>query len=165
MPPLHFPLVHNTYDGLGHRGFYSICHTPLNHFWWLSLNSNIKWYVNTCHQCQLHQTVQICILPTITSPAPLFYKVYIDTMFIPFALGFCYIIQAQCSLTIWPKWCTLCTETSCMLGTLIFKEILYRWGAVEQIVTDNSHIHISVYSITCKPIALLSSNTESFMTY
>jgi hypothetical protein len=163
MPPLRFSLVRDAHDGLGHKGFYSTRHTLLDRFWWPSLNSDVKWYVDTCHQCQLRQTVQVRIPPTIATPAPLFHKVYIDTMFMPLTSGFRYIVQARCSLTAWPEWHALHTETGRMLGTFIFEEILCRWGAVEQIVMDNGtayvaaldwlsgrygicHIHISAYN-------------------
>src|SRR5216683_7912868 len=144
MLPLHFSLVCDAHNGLGHRGFYSTCHNLLDHFWWPSLNSNVKWYVKTCHQCQLCQTMQVRIPPTIASPMLLFHKVYINTMFMPFALGFRYIVQARCSLTMWPEWCALHTETGRTLGTFIFEEIVCRWGAVEQIVTDNGTAYVVV---------------------
>jgi hypothetical protein len=64
---------------------------------------------------------------------------------------------------VWPEWHTLRTETSHTLGAFIFEEILCRWGAVREIVTDNGttyvvaldwlssrfgihHIHISAYN-------------------
>jgi hypothetical protein len=40
-------------------------------------------------------------------------------------------------LSMWPEWCALHLETDCMLGSFIFEEILCRWGAAEEIVTDN----------------------------
>ena len=72
-------------------------------------------------------------------------------------------MQAQCSLTAWPEWRALHVETGRTLGNFIFEEILCRWGAVGEIVTDNGtayitalewladkygihHIHISVYN-------------------
>jgi len=64
-------------------------------------------------------------------------------MFMPPAGGFRYIVQAQCSLTAWPKWCALRVETSHTLGNFIFKEILCRWGAVGKIVTDNGTAYIA----------------------
>jgi hypothetical protein len=84
-------------------------------------------------------------------------------MFMSLAGGYRYIVQAQCSLTAWPEWCVLRVETGHTIGTFIFKEILCRWGAVEEIVTDNGtayvlamhwlvdrygieHIHISAYN-------------------
>jgi hypothetical protein len=77
--------------------------------------------------------------------------------------GFKYIIQARCLLTAWPEWRALRTETGVTIGRFIFEEILCRWGAVEEIVTDNGsayiaaldwlstkygirHIHISAYN-------------------
>ena len=100
----HFTLICAAHDELGHRGFYSTHRTITNHFWWPSLKHNIRWYVDTCHTCQLHQTTKVHIPPTITPPAPLFCKAYIDTMLMPLTGGFCYITQARCSLTAWPEW-------------------------------------------------------------
>jgi hypothetical protein len=84
-------------------------------------------------------------------------------MLMPHAAGFRYIIQAQCSLTAWPEWRALRVETGQTLAVFIFEDILCRWGAVEEIVTDNGaafvaaldtlasrygirHIHISAYN-------------------
>ena len=84
-------------------------------------------------------------------------------MFMPHAGGYRYITQAWCSLTAWPKWHALHVETSQMIRAFIFEEILCRWEAVEEIMTDNGtayiaaldwlqdkygiqHIHISAYN-------------------
>jgi len=137
--------------------------TVLDQFWWPALANNIKQHITTCHECQLRQTTKIRIPPTVAIPAPLFCKAYIDTMLMPPTSGFRYIVQAQCSLSTWPEWHTLCIKTACTLATFIFKDILCRWGAIEEIVTDNStvfittldwltdhydirHIHISAYN-------------------
>jgi len=156
-------LVHDAHDKLGHKGLYSTRRTLLNCFWWPALKSNVKWYVQTCHECQICQTMHVHLPPTIDTPVPLFRKVHIDTMFMPHAGGYRYIMQAWCSLTAWPEWRALQVETSKTIGAFIFKEILCRWGAVEEIVTDNGtayvatldwltdrygirHIHISAYN-------------------
>ena len=73
----------------------------------------------------------------VAALAPLFHKAYVDMMFMPHASGYQYIIQAQCSLTAWPKWHALHTETRHTLGTFLFEEVLCRWGAVAKIVTNN----------------------------
>jgi hypothetical protein len=84
-------------------------------------------------------------------------------MFMPPAGGYRYIVQARCSLTAWPEWRALRVETGRTLATFIFEEILCRWGAVGEIVTDNgtafvaaldwlanrygiNHIRISAYN-------------------
>ncbi len=61
----------------------------------------------------------------------------------PHASGFRYIVQARCSLTAWPEWCALRVETGHTLGAFLFEEILCRWGAVREIVTDNGTAYIA----------------------
>ena len=62
-------LVRDAHDKLGHKGFYSTRCTLLDRFWWPSLEQNVKWYVETCHQCQLRQTTKVRIPPTVDTPA------------------------------------------------------------------------------------------------
>jgi hypothetical protein len=58
-------------------------------------------------------------------------------MHMPKAGGFSYIIQAWCSLISYPEFCLLRQETAVAVGKFIFTDILCRWGAVEELVTDN----------------------------
>jgi len=84
-------------------------------------------------------------------------------MLMPHTAGFHYIVQARCSLTAWPEWRMLRTETGRTLAAFIFEDLLCQWGAIEEIVTDNGaafvaaldtladqygirHIHISAYN-------------------
>ncbi len=135
-------IIHTIHNNLGHKGFYSTRCTLTDHFWWPTINQDVKWYISTCHQCQLWQTTKVSIAPSIPAPTPLFRKVYIDTMFMTPATGFHYIVQAHCLLTAWPEWRALCTETGTTLGRFIFEDILCRWGAVEEIVTNNGTAYI-----------------------
>jgi hypothetical protein len=64
-------------------------------------------------------------------------------MFMPLASGFRYIVQARCSLSAWPEWRALRTETGRTIGAFIFEDILCRWGAVAEIVTDNGTAYIA----------------------
>jgi len=84
----HYALVHDVHDKLGHKGFYSTCCTLLDCFWWPLLESDVKWYVQTCHKCQICQTTHIHLLLTVDTPTLLFCKVYIDTMFMPHMGGY-----------------------------------------------------------------------------
>jgi len=129
--------IREAHDNLGHKGFYSTLRTILDRFWWPTLAQDVKQHVTTCHECQLRQTTKVRIPPTVATPAPLFRKAYIDTMLMPPAAGYRYIVQARCSLTAWPEWRALRTETGRTLAAFIFEEILCRWGVVEEIVTDN----------------------------
>jgi len=91
LPPQCLSLIRDAHDNLGHKGFYSTRRTIFDRFWWPSLEQDIKWYITTCHQCQLRQTTKIRILPTVAVPAPLLRKLYVDTMLMPPAGGFHYI--------------------------------------------------------------------------
>ena len=128
---------------MGHKGFYSTCHTLADRFWWPALEQDVKRYVDTCHQCQLRQTTKVRIPPVVATPAPLFRKAYVDTMFMPRAHGLRYIVQARCSLTAWPEWRALRAENGRTIGAFLFEEILCRWGAVEEIVTDNGTPYVA----------------------
>ena len=136
-------IVRAAHNNLGHKGFYSTRRTLTDRFWWPSIDQDIKWYIDTCHQCQLRQTTKVHIPPIVPIPAPLFRKAYIDTMHMTPGGGFKYIVQARCSLTAWPEWHALRTETGVTVGRFIFEEILCRWGAVEEIVTDNGTAYIA----------------------
>jgi len=80
----------------------------------------------------------------------LFCKAYIDTMFMPCAGGFRYIVQARCSLTSYPEYRMLRRETRATLATFIFEELLCRWGALEEIVTDNGKAFVEALGVLAK---------------
>ena len=143
----HDKVLQQAHNRLGHKGYYATLHTLLDRFWWPLIAHDIKQYITTCHECQLCQTTKVRIPPTVAIPAPLFCKAYIDTMFMPPAAGFRYIVQAQCSPTAWPEWHALCVETAHTLAAFIFKDILCRWGAVEEIVTDNGTAFVAALDL------------------
>ena len=141
--PNHLRTLKATHDELGHKGVYSTRHTIANCFWWPSLNNDVAWYIKTCHQCQLHSVKKIIIPPTVATPTPLFHKAYVDSVHMPTAQGYGYTIQARCSLTGWPEWRKLKNETGRTIRSFLFKEILCRWGGLEEIVMDNGTLFIA----------------------
>jgi len=126
--------VHNK---LGHKGIFTTRTCILECFWWPYFDDDVCWYLKTCHECQVRSTQHLYIPPTIPTPLSLFCKVYIDTMLMPRSNGFCYIVHGHCSLSSYPEWRMLQHKNSCTLGSFVFEDILCRWGAVEEIVTDN----------------------------
>jgi hypothetical protein len=79
----------------------------------------------------------MCYHPTVTTPASLFHKAHIDTMYMPCASGYQYIVQAWCSLSSYLKNRKLQKENGSTIRAFIFEEILCCWGALEEIITDN----------------------------
>lgn len=130
-------LIRDAHDSLGHKGMFSVRTRLLDRFWWPLLDQDVKWYIRTCHECQVRLLTKIHIPPSVPTPASLFRKVYIDTFLMPRAGGYRYVVHARCSLSSYPEWRMLRRETGNTIGAFIFQEILCRWGAVEEIQTDN----------------------------
>lgn len=136
-PEKRIELLAAVHDSLGHKGVFSVRSRMLDRFWWPNLDDDVKWYVRTCHECQVRQRTMLHIPPTVAAPAPLFRKAYIDTMLMPKAGGFRYIVQARCSLTAYPEFRKMRQESGRTIGSFIYEEILCRWGALQEIVSDN----------------------------
>lgn len=130
-------LLASAHNDVGHHGFYATNALLVERYWWPSMAHDISWFVMTCHVCQLRKTQQISIPPVVALPAPLFAKVYMDTMHLTPSGGYKYIVQARCSLTHWPEWEMLRKETAKTVATFILRNIIYRWGTLLEIVTDN----------------------------
>jgi hypothetical protein len=132
---LHF--LRQAHDELGHKGKYAARKHLLLRFWWPYLDLDVSWFDDTCLECQKRRTRHIVIPPTVAYPAPLFRKLYVDTMHMPAANKLKYIVHGRCSLTGWPEWRALAAENAQTIGRWLFEDVLCRWGALEEIVTDN----------------------------
>jgi hypothetical protein len=130
-------LLQQAHDALSHKGKFATRRHLLLRFWWPHLDDDVAWYDDTCHECQRRRTHHVVIPPTVAYPAPLFRKIYCDTMHMPTANKYKYIVHGRCSLTGWPEWRALRVENAEQIGRWLFEEVLCRWGGVEEIVTDN----------------------------
>jgi hypothetical protein len=130
-------LIASAHDDVGHHGFYATNALLAERYWWPQMAQDISWFVRTCHLCQLRKTQHVLIPPTVATPAPLFSKVYMDTMHLTPSSGYKYIVQGRCSLTHWPEWEMLRNESAKSLARFILHNIIYRWGTLLEIVTDN----------------------------
>jgi len=130
-------IMRTGHDDIGHKSFYATKAHIMERFWWPNMLADIHWYTCSCHICQLQQTQQVLISPVVATPAPIFSKAYIDTMHMPPSAWYKYIAQARCSLTYYPEFRMLRSETAKTLGDWIFEDILCRWGSLREIVTDN----------------------------
>ena len=85
-------LLSSAHNDVGHHGFYATNALLSERYWWPAMAQDIAWYIRTCHLCQLHKTQQISIPPIVASPAPLFSKVYMDTMHLTPSGGYKYTV-------------------------------------------------------------------------
>jgi hypothetical protein len=132
-----YELLKEVHNILGHKKIYTMRMQLLEHFWWLFLDQDVKWFIQTCYQCQVCQMCYHHILLTVATPTSLFCKAHVDTMYMPRTLEYRYIVQALCSLSSYPEHWKLRKENGSMISVFIFEEILCRWGALEEIITDN----------------------------
>lgn len=139
IPPSHsrYLLLVQAHNDLGHKGIFIVRKRLLERFWWPMLEQDVKWFVQTCHQCQQRQMKKILIPPTIPNLPSLFRKAHIDTMHLPKSAGRSYLVQARCALSSWPEWRGLTKETGHTIAKFIFEEIICRWGSLAELVTDN----------------------------
>ncbi|KAF7343686.1 DNA/RNA polymerase [Mycena sanguinolenta] len=130
-------ILTSAHDDVGHCGFYATRALLTERFWWPYLADDITWWISTCHLCQVRQTQKLLIPPTVAVPAPIFAKVYMDTMHMPPSGGFKYIVHGRCSLVHYPEFRMLRRETASAIGDWIFQDLICRWGTLLEIVTDN----------------------------
>ena len=130
-------LLVSAHNDVGHHGFYATNALLAERYWWPGMAYDINWFIKTCHLCQIRKTIHVSIPPVVASPAPLFAKVYMDTMHLTPSAGYRYIVQGRCSLTHWPEWAMLRQESAKSLAHFILHDIIYRWGTLQEIVTDN----------------------------
>src|SRR5271156_1247729 len=126
------------HNDVGHHGFFVTNALITERYWWPHMAQDIAWFILTCHMCQIRKTQQVLIPRIVSMPAPLFSKVYMDTMHMPPSSGYKYIVQGRCSLIYWPEWAMLRAKNAKSLAHWILHDIIYRWGLLLEIVTDNS---------------------------
>ena len=111
-------------------------------YWWPFMGHDIAWYAQTYYICQTRQTQQVAISPVIATSAPLFTRMYMDTMHIMHSGRYSYIVQGQCLLTGYPEFQMLCKESAQVLTDWIFQDILCWWSTLNKIVLDNGSVMI-----------------------
>jgi hypothetical protein len=87
-----YKLSKEVHDILGHEKIYAVRMQLLECFWWPFLDQDVKWFVQTCHQCQVQQMHYHHIPLTVTAPTSLFRNAHVDTMYMPHTSGYQYIV-------------------------------------------------------------------------
>ena len=149
-PDRRLQIIRAAHDDIGHKMIFATKALIALRFWWPNVKADIAWFIRTCHYCQLRQTRNLLIPPTVATPAPLFAKVYIDTMHMPASGGYRYLVQGRCSLAYYPEFRMLRKENARTLGDWVFEDIICRWGSLAEIVTDNGPAFIAALEYLAK---------------
>jgi integrase-like protein/reverse transcriptase-like protein len=133
-------LLTHSHDKIGHKGVYGIFQTLSRRFWWPNLAADVRAYVKSCHQCQIRSTKKLEVPLTVSTPATIFTKVYLDMMLMP-AKGrskkLRYIIAARDDLTGAAVGRKLEGASARKVAQFILEEVIYHYGHIGEIVTDN----------------------------
>src|SRR6202042_3200955 len=94
--------------------------------------------IRSCHQCQVRSTAKMKIPITISAPATIFTKVYVDVMDMTESTqGHKYIVCARDDLSRATECRALVKNDSISLMRFFWEQIYCRYGAIAQVVTDN----------------------------
>ena len=123
------------HDRLGHRGTYATASFVCERFWWPDIKADVHWFVKSCHACQVRQTAHVLIPPVVPIPLSPMMRIHADSMVMPGRYK--YFVHARCATTSWPEGRALTAESAKAIGEWLFQDVLSRWGALSEVVTDN----------------------------
>jgi len=132
----HSILLH-AHEHLGHRGIFAVTAVVGARFYWPNMRADIHHHVKSCHECQIRSLKRLEISPTVSAPATLFTKIYIDIMHMPPAQGYQYIVAARDDLSGTCEAAPLRNATAKNLAKFFWEYIYCRYGAPQQVTTDN----------------------------
>lgn len=131
-------ILTQAHENLGHRGEQAVFETVRQRYYWPHLRMDIQHHVRSCHQCQIRSTVKMKIPITVSAPATIFTKVYVDVMDMTESHhGYKYIVCARDDLSRASEGRALKNNDSLSLMRFFWEQIYCRYGAIAEVVTDN----------------------------
>ena len=131
-------ILTQAHESLGHRGEQAVFETIRERYYWPHLRIDVKHHVQSCHQCQIRSTVKMKIPITVSTPATIFTKIYVDVMDMTESHhGYKYIVCARDDLSRASEGRALKHNDSISLMRFFWEQIYCRYGAIAEVVTDN----------------------------
>jgi len=101
------------------------------------MREDIKYHVASFHDCQTRSTKKMHIPINTTLPSILFQKVYLDIMKMPEAGGKKWIVMCREDISGVCEGRGLAKDNACSIAVFFKEQIIYQYGAVGEVVTDN----------------------------
>ena len=130
-------LLKAAHEKLGHRGQLPVVKHLKERFYWPSMWNDVVHHVKSCHQCQIRDVRKAQTPLMVSTPATIFTKIYVDIMNMPPAHGYNQLVAARDDLTSVTEGRALKNKKSTGLARFFFEQILCRYGAIGEVVTDN----------------------------
>ena len=143
-------ILKQAHDDHGHRGEQSTFETIRQRFFWPHYFTDVRHYVRSCHTCQIRSIRKIETPLTISTPVTIFTKFYLDIMHMPKAKGYRYIVAARDDLSGACEARALKAATSRAVSQFLWEQIICRYGAIGEIVTDNGSETKGAFQILVK---------------
>lgn len=131
-------ILYQAHEELGHKGEQATFETIRERFYWPHLRPDVRHHVQSCHPCQIRSTKKMVLPPTVSMPATIFTKIYVDCMVMTTTKeGYRYIVSARDDLTRAAETRALKNCNSSALRKFFWEQIYCRYGAIGHVVTDN----------------------------
>ena len=95
-------------------------------------------HIRSCHACQLRSMKKMHVLIEPSLPSGLFRKVYLDVMKMPEGQGKHWIVACRDDLSGTTEARAITSDNAKTLAKFFKEQIIYCYGTVEEVVTDNS---------------------------
>ena len=130
-------VVDEIHEQSGHRGQWAVQKAVQLRFYWPRMKEDVQYLITSCHTCQERSTRKMHIPITVSQPAGLFEKVHVDVMKMPPAHGMNWIVLCRDDSSGATEGRALPRDPSKHLAAFFREQILYRYGAIKEVVTDN----------------------------
>ena len=130
-------ILTSAHEELGHKGEQATFETIHYRFYWPHLYTDVKHHVQSCHDCQIRNVKKMHIPITISTPATIFLKLYINIIKMPLAHGYQNLVLARDDLLHYVEGRALHSPSAKAMSAFFWEDIYCRYGAIGQIVTDN----------------------------
>ena len=125
------------HEGYGHHGEQAVWETLRQRFYWPHMRKDIGHHVKSCHICQLRSTKKMHTPITISTPATIFTKIYMDVMKVPNAGKLSWIVAARDDLSGATECKAISHNDATHLASFFWEQVICRYGTIGEVVTDN----------------------------
>ncbi|CCO35858.1 Retrovirus-related Pol polyprotein from transposon 412 Includes: RecName: Full=Protease [Rhizoctonia solani AG-1 IB] len=129
--------ITQTHDELGHKGAWSTVRQLQLRVWWPGMEDEVAAFVRTCARCQARNPQNVYLPIQVSIPANPFRKLHADVVFFPKAHGYQAAVLVRDNMSGYIEGRRLRRVDAKSVAKFLWEEVLTRWGAVAEIVTDN----------------------------
>ena len=130
-------VMEELHEKAGHRGEWAVMEAVKLRFYWPRMRQDVQYHVASCHTCQARSVKKMRLQSNVTPPNALFQKVYLDVMKMPEAGGKKWIVVCKEDISGVCEGRALAKDNARNIAQFFKEQILYRYGAIPEVVTDN----------------------------